>query len=57
MSRRKDADKIRRAKKKLKGLNLPCTLIMAFAGITRISRENVRNCVNLFMIFGVPMGP
>ena len=47
MSRRKDADKIRRAKKKLKGLDLssiqPYSLMITFVGITRISRQNVRN--------------
>ena len=44
MSRRKDADKIRRAKKKLKGLNLSSIGINSAVGITRISGQNVRNC-------------
>ena len=51
MSRHKDADKIRRANKKLKGLdlfligiNLAVSFMIAFVGITRISGQNVRNC-------------
>ena len=60
--RRKDADKIRRAKKKLKGLDIclrlassqPCSLMIAFVGITRISKQNVRNSgwINILVIHG-----